>query len=940
MFSSRFRALPLILAAGATLSAQTTGTLQGRVVDSGKAPVVAATVRITGANLQGSRTLLTGDDGSYRFGLLPPGAYTITATKEGLNTAKVTAQVGLDKTATVDLVMAAVAGSTVEVVESVTNVDVKATTSGQNFTNETFQKLPTSRDFGNIALLAPGITDEPGLASNQAGFKVYGASAAENNYVVDGINTTGAEFGTQGKKIPVEFIQEFQIKTGGFEAEYGKATGGIVNVITKSGGNEFTGDVFAYWQPDSLRSGNSHKDDVTPRPQPTAYTDKDFGFDVGGYFIKDKLWFFVAYDRTLRNEDDKIPLGPTAGQTATRDTTRDLFAGKLTWKLTENQSLIASFLGDPQKDTGAVKQPIGPASTWDGIYRNGGTDYSLRYELSGNSWFLELQGSRHKETNSTLPSGDNGNQIQLIDNTLDAHFGGGTVGGFGRIDDKSFTRDNISGAFTKFINWSNGGMELKFGFDLQTDKADIKRSYSGGQQVTAYTKDPTDPNSSPGPYYYNHYYWTSPDYVLDTTTPANSYLPSILFTSQPKHESQAFFAQDKITIANNWVVNVGIRYDKTDIKDQFGDSKIKLSDEWAPRLGVIWDWRGKGQDKLYMSLARYYEQIPLDLVIRSFSSEINPSIYNYDPVGTVPAPSSNTFLPPSSVVGSYIEPVDPDLKGQYSDEFILGGETTVNNLYVLGAKYIRRYLGRAVEDALDVNSPVGDYFIMNPGSSQTGVQYPRAVRDYKAFELSAQRKFADHYYWQASYLWSKLEGNYEGAFQGIGGPDGLGQLDPNIDSAFDEPAFLVNNNGPLSGDRRHQFKANGYYEWDFGLSLGASFRYQSGTPITRLGNADTVLPFPYDGRWEVFLTPRGAEGTTPATSQLDLNLAYDLKMPGKNRLRFMLDIFNLLDSQKTVAVDQRYNKSGADVGQTNPYYLNGILFQTPRSIRVGVRYSF
>jgi hypothetical protein len=150
----------------------------------------------------------------------------------------------------------------------------------------------------------------------------------------------------------------------------------------------------------------------------------------------------------------------------------------------------------------------------------------------------------------------------------------------------------------------------------------------------------------------------------------------------------------------------------------------------------------------------------------------------------------------------------------------------------------------------------------------------------------------------------------------------------------------VNNHGPLSGDRRHQFKANGYYEWSFGLSLGASFRYQSGTPITRLGNADQVTPFPYAGRWELFLTPRGAEGTTPSTSQLDLNLAYDLNMGGKQHMRFMVDIFNVFNSQKAVAVDQRYNLSGNDVGQTNPYYLKGILFQAPLSIRIGVRYSF
>ena len=169
-------------------------------------------------------------------------------------------------------------------------------------------------------------------------------------------------------------------------------------------------------------------------------------------------------------------------------------------------------------------------------------------------------------------------------------------------------------------------------------------------------------------------------------------------------------------------------------------------------------------------------------------------------------------------MGSYIEPVDPDLKGQYSDELILGVETTVPTNYVLGAKYIRRYIGRAIEDSLDVNSTAGDYFIMNPGVSQTRRRDPRAVRDYKGVEVSMQKKFTDHYTWQ-----SAISGASSTATMRVptraSGADGTGQLDPNINSAFDEPDFIVNSAGRLSGDRTHQVKGNGYYEWDFGLSL-------------------------------------------------------------------------------------------------------------------------
>lgn len=903
--SRRLRHLSFLLASGVMLSAQTTGGLQGRVLDPKGRPVAGAKVSLSGPAFQGGRTVITDDSGSYRIGLLPPGPCTITATKDGLNTAKAQAQIGLDRTASVDIVMNAVATAVVEVLETSTAVDLRATTSGANFTSESILNLPTTRDFANIALLSPGVTQD------NAGFKVYGSSGAENNFMVDGINTTNVEFGTQGKKIPQEFIQEFQVKTGGYEAEYGKATGGIINVITKSGGNEFTGDVFAYSEGQAFKSGNEHANDVNLRLKPLTLSNKtsEFGFDVGGPIVKDKVWFFAAYDRRSNSQESQVQVpGPDFGLKAPTDSTRDLYALKLTWKVADNQTLIASVLGDPEKVTGAVKDPQGAASTWEGVHKIGGTDLSLRYELTGQSWFVQVQASQHEEKNSILPGGTGAAAIQYVDNSS-----GRNSGGFGRFDDKDFTRTNLSGSATWFL----GPHELKGGFDLQTDKATIQRGYSGSQQVTDY-----------GTGIYSHYYWTIAGSDVNSA-------PSIIFNASPKHESAGYFLQDKWAVGPSLTLNLGVRLDTTKIKDQHGATKIELKDQWSPRLGLIWDWAGKGQDKVYLSLSRFYEQVPLDLVIRSFSDESNPTIFNFSPTSLTPDAAAGT----SAIVGSYIEPVDPDIKGQYSDEFILGTEITVASNYLLGAKYIRRYMGRAIEDSLDVNSTSGDYFIMNPGFSLTGKQYPRAVRDYKGFEVSVQKKFSDHFTWQASYLWSQLTGNYEGAYQGVGGADGTGQLDPNINSAFDEPDFVINSSGRLSGDRTHQLKANGYYEWESGFTLGAAFTYATGTPINRLGFADQVQPFPYT-RYELFLTPRGSEGRSPGTTRLDLNLSYGFKLANHQKLRFMLDVTNVLNSQSAMSVDQRYNFSGLDVGQTNPYFKVPTTFQAPRSVRMGIRFSF
>lgn len=868
-----------------------------------------ATVRLSGGNLQGVRVTSTDAAGAYRFNLLSPGKVILSATAEGFNGAKAEAAVALDRTGTVDLSLAPVSAAVVEVTGSASSLDVTTTTTGANYTNETFQKLPVSRDFANIALLAPGVTED------REGFKVYGGTGAENNYVVDGINTTNVEFGTQGKRVPMEFIQEFQVKTGGYEAEFGKALGGIINVITKSGGNEFAGDAFVYSEGQAFKSGNQHVNDANLATKPLLLENKTFelGFDLGGYLVKDKLWFFVAYDRRVNKQENQIRVpGPNLGEIAPSDSTRNLFAAKLTWRMAEGHTLIASMLGDPESITGAVKTPQGSRSTWEGERKVGGNDFSVRYEATGTNWFGHLQVSRHKETNAVLPGAGGASLVQLVDNTQD----GSQSGGFGRFDDKTFTRDNIEASFSYIL----GSHELKAGFDLQTDKADIRRGFSGGQLVT---------KLQDGPAIYSHYWWTTRDGEL---SPFNA--PSITFTSKPKHESQAYFLQDKWSVSPRLILNLGVRLDQTDIKDQFGVTAISLKDQWAPRLGFVWDFRGKGQDKVYGSFSRYYEQVPLDLVIRSFSVERNPTTYNFSTSAFAPDLAAETILgTESGIVGSYVEPVDSDLKGSYSDEIILGVETTWNSLYTFGAKYISRSIGRAIEDGLDVTSPLGDYFIMNPGYSHpAGVTYPKAKREYKGVELTAQRKFATQYTWQLSYLWSKLNGNYEGAFQGIGGADGTGQLDPNINSAFDVPEFIINSDGDLSGDRRHQLKANGYYEWAFGLSLGATLQYMTGTPISRLGYHNGY------GRYELFLTPRGTEGRTPATTRMDINLAYTWKLQNKHIVRFNLDVTNLLNSQTATVIDQRFDS--VEGGPRLDTYRQPFAFQAPRAVRFGVRYSF
>ena len=163
-----------------------------------------------------------------------------------------------------------------------------------------------------------------GCSSTQSTISFYGSSGVENTFYIDGVNTTGVEYGFQGKELNFEFIQAVDIKAGGYEAEFGRSTGGIVNVITKSGGNEFHGDVFAYFDDDSLQSSPDPTVDLGG--QLVGYSRQDFGADLGGYLIKDALWFFAAYDRVDNTDDRRLAAGPQAGTVEQSDRTSDLAA--------------------------------------------------------------------------------------------------------------------------------------------------------------------------------------------------------------------------------------------------------------------------------------------------------------------------------------------------------------------------------------------------------------------------------------------------------------------------------------------------------------------------------------------------------------------------------------------------------------------------------------
>lgn len=725
----------LFLGIVATAAAQTTGGIVGRVTDEGGGVLPGVTVEAKSPALQGSRTAVTDGTGTYRLTLLPPGGYTVSFNLEGFAAeSRQAVSVGLDKDTTLNVTLRAALSQEITVTTDVPVVDTTTTAVGANLDTRTIETLPTGRNYTSVVQITPGVSSDANPENTQqSSVAVYGSTGAENVYYIDGVNTTGAEYGFQGKELNFEFIQAVDVKTGGYQAEYGRSTGGVVNVITKSGGNEFHGDVFGYYDNDSLQS--NAKPVVSTGGTAAGYTREDYGIDLGGFLVRDKLWFFGAYDKVDNTDKTTLPAGPLEGQGVDSKSKRNLGAAKLTWKLSESQSVVGSFFQDPRDDTGAINDAQhtlnGESLTYQGLRGFGGKDYSLRYQgILAASWLLTGQVAQHKEQNSIGPASGAGDVVQFRD--VDNNFF--QTGGFGLLQSKDFKRDSGTVSLTRYF----ANHEIKGGLEYEREQADVVRRFSGGQQIDVY--------SNGGRPVYSHNYWTT----LDATV---ADAPVSQLTASPEHKNTAAYLQDRWTALPNLSIDLGLRWDRQEIIDASGVKRIDLKKDYAPRFGFVWDPLANGRSKLFGSLGRYYEEIPMDLVIRSFSFERQARIFNYSPTSTAPDPGAEADLGQASTIfGGATEPADPNLRNQSLTEALLGYEREVLPDLAVGVKGIYRYYNGVIEDFLCKDD--GTYCIGNPGRgimrriytldySQT-FPAPKPKRTFKGIELDATKRFSNH----------------------------------------------------------------------------------------------------------------------------------------------------------------------------------------------------
>ena len=291
------RMTALLALGGAALYSQGTQTanVTGSVVDAAGAPLAGVVVRLSSPALQGVRTYSTDAAGKFVARLLPPGSYTITFSKDGLETRKLTEPLGIDQTFSPKVTLTKVGGAVVEVIASAPAVDKTDIKTASNYRADNVDMLPSARTMEGVALLTPGVTSGVG-----GRVQIRGAQTSGNLYLLDGQNIADNAYNNRGVRVIDDSIEETQVVTGAMSAEYGDVDGGVINSITRSGSNEFSGSL--RWElTNPMWNATQPWTSQLSRNAIANILSEQKTLFVSGPILKDTLWFAASYFKTDAN---------------------------------------------------------------------------------------------------------------------------------------------------------------------------------------------------------------------------------------------------------------------------------------------------------------------------------------------------------------------------------------------------------------------------------------------------------------------------------------------------------------------------------------------------------------------------------------------------------------------------------------------------------------
>lgn len=1001
---------------------ETTGDIEITIKDPTGAVVPNASVTVESDRTNRSntggfrRTATTNSEGFQRILQVPPGTYRIVVAATGGfaertidnidvalgTTTPVTVELGVSgATATVDV--------SADAESAIDTTDTKVQT---NISQKEAELLPRGTNFASLLKVSPATRPEP----LSGGFQIDGASGSENTFIVDGNERTNAFSGEldTNNNLPFQLVQEINVRSSGFEAEYGGATGGVISVVTRGGSNDFRGEFGFQMRVPKLQ----------PEPRPILdftgsnlrylrrNSESTLGFfptaTLGGPIVKDRIWFFGSYTPqiftlnrsiTYRSGTTGLPNSLGTANYRSKQTNEYMFA-RIDAQPINSIRVSGTFTYNPIVVEGELPGVTTQFSSLPNASADVGLAEQYQAQLGGRQnaksatgqvvWtptgnlVVSVRGG-HNFLNTKLgtygrPSASSRTRIacSALSLNIPANAGcaAGVSNGIALFDATQFdaTKRNTIDADVTYLTNFGGRHEFKGGYQFNGLSNDVlsERVNSvtlrygrdlvnlSGRSITA---SPLCQNTN-----------NAPGCVVGAGV-----LQRVGTSGSVSSKNEGFFIQDKYQPINRLTFNVGVRAERENVPSfnpESPDLQFNFGSKIAPRIGVAYDLTGDGKTKISGFFGRFYDRFKYELPRGSFGGALfyqdffeilpgDPAAFQF-PISTITGGnvvnsalgscpntgfvygrircSINARVPanaglPVDIAGG----VDPDIEPYRQSEMTLTFERELTNNFVFLSRYSRKRLDRTIEDVGFFNAEGSEvYIIGNPGygaaltqRESAGLRADKAIRRYDALEFRLERRFADDYYFNANYTYSRLFGNYSGLASSdeaqITGT-GEGRTDPNVSRYFDAPfteSTVAGGDtlGLLATDRPHVFKFAGAFslDWNKRFGFGSNnttefqtfFTAQSGTPQTTIASVA--------GYNTIIVNGRGDLGRTERFTSTDFAIRHRYQFGRDNRFTLVgeMDVLNLFNQNAVLA---RYNiRSISNFALEDP--ANGLITQ-------------
>jgi len=908
-----------------------TGMINGVVTSADGTPLPGVTVTIKSpALVLPEMTTITTENGRYRFPGLAPGIYEVSFALEGMGSVvNKDVRVSVGVTTEVDAELALESIQEEIVVEGkAPTVDRQTTTKAANLDSEFLDSIPALRTIDSYFNMTPGVTSRTS----------HGSSERDNAYNLDGVNLADPAVGTQGVFFGMDIMEEISVQSGGLKAEYGAVRGAVINVVSKSGGNKFSGTASVYYRHESFQSDNTTGTPLEGEKSGYKY-EVEPGITLGGPIVKDKLWFFANF--SLNKREQFVSGYPYDQPTEIpADDMRPYPYLKFTFQPNQANKFVFSYnFSDIRRNHRGADRYQTEDTTWK--QETPTHVFNAHWTHSfGSSLFMNIKAGGYYSEFNLLAKNDQAWILEYTDNYQ--------RGSWGYDDMYLRHRLQVNADATWFVDDFYGAHEIKFGGEFQYGWSTRKMDFKGSESPIA-----------PGFYGYAEYQWLGEAWI-------NFYYKNL--DMKENMMNIGLFVQDTWNAAKNLTINLGLRFDhqRGIIPPQEQDAvnanlfgyeyNIAVPEtltpmKWttvAPRLGIIYDVLNDGTTLLKASYSRYF----MANVTQWFSGA-NPntfvsfSTYQY-PDNTFAALRSISV--PTDADRTQVGYKDYDLKAPYVDEVTIGVERELFEDWSVGLRYIRKFDRNLLEDAdgnaLDMDALMDDGQLVwtnyNPitvtdpynggtvtfwdelsvlNSKMFMVNPPGAKRDYDGVEFTLEKRYSKGWSLKVSYVWQKSRGLIGTDFDSSWGGTGY----------YNNPNSHENSVGTFPFERRHQLKIQGLVKGPWGINMSGYFRFLSGQAWTRqVRSTDLGVDLSQD--ITTINAEKRGDRNLPDVAILDLRVEKAFKVKPLT-LRVFADIFNVFNVGKATAVYQVSSNPAIPFEQMEA-------ITNPRVFRLGAKIEF